>query len=156
MRTRFKPGDEPAKGRAIPIGTERVSKDGYIEVKTSRLSDRQNANKCWKPKHRLIWEAEHGPAPRGHIVVFLDGDKTNCSLDNLACISRADAAQINQRGLTYHDAESLQIALDIVHFGHAVHDRRCDERVCRSCGRTFKPRYPHQRTCDECLRRVDQ
>ena len=42
----------------------------------------------WRFLHHLVWEAAHGPLPAGHIVMFKDGDRQNCRLDNLACISK--------------------------------------------------------------------
>lgn len=38
------------------------------------------------PKGRYVWEQEHGPVPEDHCVIYLDGDRKNCDLSNLACI----------------------------------------------------------------------
>lgn len=70
-----------------PIGTERVSKDGYLERKTN---DGLPLQKRWRAVHLLVWEAAHGPLPRGHAVVFKNGDKKDIRLDNLECITRAE------------------------------------------------------------------
>ena len=49
---------------------------------------------------RLVWEAEHGPIPPGHIIDHIDGDIHNNSLDNLQCItySQNTGRSNSQRG----------------------------------------------------------
>lgn len=78
-RTRFKPGNRPHNQREI--GTERTHADGYVYLRT--------AEGCVL-KHRHVWEQAHGPVPDGYVIVFIDGNRQNCSLDNLQLISRAD------------------------------------------------------------------
>jgi hypothetical protein len=85
--TQFKPGVR--RGIAVrlykPIGTERVSKDGYLERK---INDDLPLQRRWRFVHLILWESVHGPLPRGHAVVFRNGDKTDIRLDNLECITR--------------------------------------------------------------------
>ena len=50
-RTSFKKGNTPYNYK--PVGSERITKDGYIEVKVS------DPNK-WRLKHIIIWERENG------------------------------------------------------------------------------------------------
>lgn len=93
--TQFKPGRPPELARNyLPIGSERISKDGYLERK---ISDDQRVAPArrWRGVHILIWEDEHGPRPKGHAVVFIDGDKAHIALDNLQLISRADLMRCN-------------------------------------------------------------
>ena len=80
-RTRFKKGRPSQNIR--PVGSERVNVDGYIEIKIAEPSK-------WRPKQRVVWEAEHGPVPDGYIVSFIDGNKQNCVLSNLRLITKAD------------------------------------------------------------------
>lgn len=88
--TQFKKGNMPKQHK--PVGTTRISKDGYLEKKI------EEPNK-WGYVHRIVWEEAHGKIPEGHIVVFRDGNKQNLSLDNLACISRAVSMQLNRHHL---------------------------------------------------------
>jgi hypothetical protein len=70
----------------LPLGTERVKKGiRYRKVTEARYGP---ASRRWKQVHHLIWEEAHGPVPPGHIVHFLDGDTSNCAIENLACVSR--------------------------------------------------------------------
>lgn len=92
--TRFKPGFRRGRAHDLyqPIGTERVSKDGYLERK---INDDMPLQKRWRAVHLIIWEAENGPLPAGHAVVFKDGNKRNFSLGNLEAISRAELMRRN-------------------------------------------------------------
>ena len=87
--TQFKKGVR--QGVAVklyqPIGTERISKDGYLERKTN---DNLPLQARWRSVHLLIWEAAHGPVPKGHAIAFRNGDKRDIRLDNLHCISRRE------------------------------------------------------------------
>jgi len=87
--TRFKPGG-PSHNRK-PIGFERVSKDGYVEIKVRDVSRNRN----YVSKHRLVWEQHNGPVPEGMMVEFIDGDKSNITIDNLRCVTRAENAARN-------------------------------------------------------------
>lgn len=89
--TSFKKGNRPHTW--CPVGTERCeSKDKYIKVKVGE------PNK-WKFKHILTWEKHRGPVPKGKVITFIDGDKTNCSdINNLQAIDRGTLAQFNKRG----------------------------------------------------------
>lgn len=78
--TMFKPGQMPHNSRHD--GFERISKDGYIEVRIRPGK--------FMLKHRLIWENHHGKIPAGYIVVFLDRNPMNCTIENLTLISRKE------------------------------------------------------------------
>jgi len=53
----------------------------------------------WKPIHRLVWIAAHGPVPAGHIVVFKPGRHTiveaDITLDRIECISHQEQMRRN-------------------------------------------------------------
>jgi hypothetical protein len=76
-----------------PLGTERISKDGYLERKVTDLQGVKN----YRAVHLLNWEAVNGPLPAGHAVVFKDGNKHNVALDNLELITRAELMRRNTR-----------------------------------------------------------
>lgn len=98
-RTQFKKGD-PVQGRHNyqPIGSERLSKDGYVERK---ITDDQSIvpARRWVGVHRLVWEAANGPVPRGHVVCFRPGCKTaeadKITLETLELVSRKELARRN-------------------------------------------------------------
>jgi len=87
-KTRFKKGQDPHN--TVPIGTERISKDGYIEVKVRHLKGKGSNNANFEFKHRIIYEENFGPIPEGMIVEFLDGDKLNFEPSNFILRSRKE------------------------------------------------------------------
>lgn len=75
-----------------PIGTERISKDGYLERK---VNDDLPLQRRWRAVHLIEWEKANGPLPRGFAVSFVNGDKTDRRLENYTPISRADLCRRN-------------------------------------------------------------
>ncbi len=101
--TMFKKGQEPVNHRQV--GSERITKDGYIEVKIAE------PNK-WRLKHLVIWEEANGPVPPKHCIFFMDNDRTNVSLENLRVIPRNQLLIMNgRRGFNGHDKDSNEVAL---------------------------------------------
>lgn len=97
--TRFKKGRPPEQAHNyLPIGSVRVTKDGYLERKVTDDPSLFPARR-WVAVQRLVWEAAHGPVPKGHIVVFKPGMGTlveaDITLERVECISRAENAWRN-------------------------------------------------------------
>lgn len=92
--TQFRAGDRCGRANLLyqPIGTERISKDGYLERK---VNDDLPMQKRWRAVHLVLWESVHGPLPAGHVVVFRNGDKRDIRLDNLECLTRRALLQRN-------------------------------------------------------------
>lgn len=88
--TMFAKGNVPPNHR--PVGSERISKDGYIEVKVAE------PNK-WRLKQRVVYEEAKGKIPEGCTMIFLDGNKRNFDIDNLRCITRSELLYLNCNGL---------------------------------------------------------
>lgn len=86
-KTRFQPGQDPHN--TVAMGSERVSKDGYVEIKIKHTKGQGSSNN-FESKHRLIYQENFGPIPPGMIVEFLDGNKTNFSADNLVLATRRE------------------------------------------------------------------
>lgn len=85
--TMFKKGNIPHNHR--PVGSERIGKDGYLQVKVAEP-------KTWKQKHVVIYEKYYGPVPKGSKVIFLDRNINNFNIENLACVTAAELARLNQ------------------------------------------------------------
>ncbi len=88
--TQFRPGNVPHTWR--PIGSNRVSKEGYLERK---ISDTGVTRRDFLQVHRLIWRWHGGTVPPGHALVFRDGDKTNLDINNLELITRQELMRRN-------------------------------------------------------------
>jgi hypothetical protein len=85
---RFKKGDDPHN--TVQMGSERISGDGYVEVKIRHLKNGQSKIKNFEAKHRIIYEREHGPIPKDAIIEFVDGNRSNFDISNLQLVSRRD------------------------------------------------------------------
>lgn len=71
--TQFKKGQQPHNTKHN--GAERVTQDGYVEVRI-RLG-------VYMLKHRRLWILKNGPLKHGEIIKFKDGNKLNVSIENL-------------------------------------------------------------------------
>ena len=153
--TRFQAGQLPHNARDLPVGSERVSKDGYVEVKVAdRPSGEGPAHDNWRPKAHLVWERANGRALRpGEVVVFADGDRANLDPENLVAMTRAEHNVIVSRGITYADRKTCETAVRIARVKMAASRASMRPRRCRRCGREFSPRFGRHRTCDACLGR---
>lgn len=111
-RTSFKKGcmSGAARHNYVPIGSFRVSKDGYLEQKVTDDPHRAPARR-WVGVHRLNWEAAHGPIPEGHVVSFIDGDPLNAELENLVLLSRRELVWLNKTKLGAVPAELRPAAI---------------------------------------------
>lgn len=100
VRTQFRKGEMAGAARAkyVPIGTHRISKDGYLERKVTD-DPALVPTRRWTAVHRLVWEEAHGPIPKTHVVCFLPGRRTNVldeiTLDALELVHRGELARRN-------------------------------------------------------------
>lgn len=113
--TQFKKGQRALNYR--PIGSERVSVDGYIEIKVADPGK-------WRMKHLVLWEEANGPIPKGHCLLFLDGNKLNVSLDNLQLITRSQLVRMNQNGLISTDADLTKTGVIVAEILSKIGERK--------------------------------
>lgn len=78
-----------------PIGTILTDSEGFLRIKVREAVHGKEATgfgntKVWPLLNRYVWEQHHGPIPPSHAVVFKDGNRANCDITNLECISRRD------------------------------------------------------------------
>ena len=93
-KTSFKKGNIPHNHR--PVGSERITVDGFVEVKIAE------PNK-WDLKSRVIYRKHYGEVPKGHTIIYLDGNKLNLEISNLKAISRAEELIMNKNNLRYEE-----------------------------------------------------
>lgn len=88
IQTQFKPGSVPINRR--PVGSTRITRDGYIEIKTEEGMGK------FSLLHREIWKQRHGSyPPAGTALLFKDGNKQNCTISNLEMVTRAELMNKN-------------------------------------------------------------
>lgn len=114
-KTWFKKGHVPVNHREV--GSERITKDGYVEIKIAE------PNK-WRLKHLVVWEKENGPVPKGHALVFADGDKTNISLDNILLVTRHQLLIMNNNKLIKNNLEVTKTGVLIAKVLIKANERR--------------------------------
>lgn len=94
----FKKGDSPHNHK--PVGSERIdNKDGYTLVKTKEP-------KTWELKQHIIWKQHNGEIPKGYKVIFLNRDKTDLRIENLAIVSKAELLTMNRNKLIYSNSDA--------------------------------------------------
>lgn len=86
VETQFNSGQMPHNH--VPVGTEVMATDGYLKIKVAEPN-------AWEWTHRRNWEAVHGPIPQGSLLVFKNGDHTNCQVENLELITRGELMRRN-------------------------------------------------------------
>ena len=123
----FKKGQDAINKK--PIGTERIcSKDGYIVIK---VQDEGRYQDRWKLKHRVVWEEANGPIPPGYRVKFLNGDRTDCRLENLMLISFSAMARFNQNDMETGDVDLTKtnvLIAEVISKQHQKAGRKNDKR----------------------------
>lgn len=118
--TMFQKGNRPHNYK--PVGSERIeSKDGYTLIKIA------DPNK-WVLKHVHIWEQANGKVPKGSMITFLDGNKSNFALDNLACITQAECATLNKNKMRSEFAEITQANINLVRLNKKITDIKKEKR----------------------------
>ena len=100
--TQFKKGNRTGQAAKNwkPIGTIAVDNEGYFRVKVrDAIHGKEETGfgntDVWPLLNRHTWEQHKGPIPPGHIVIFKDGDRSNCAIENLDILSKADNARRN-------------------------------------------------------------
>lgn len=126
-KTQFKKGERQGVAADLykPIGTERISKDGYLERK---INDDMPLRRRWRAVHLINWEAENGPVPEGHCLKCLDGDKSNTDPTNWLAIPRALLPRLNGRWTSIPfdqaDPEIKPLLLAVAQLKHKANETR--------------------------------
>ena len=125
--TQFKPGERSgfAERNWKPVGAVVADPEGFLRVK---IRERINGlpagwdKSIWPLLHHRTWELHHGPIPPGHKVVFRDGDRANCVIENLELLSDAELMRRN----TIHNRYPKEVVNTIMLLGAVK--RRLRER----------------------------
>ena len=125
--TKFKAGQ--VARNLNPIGTERVGKDGYTEIKVAKENPYTGAWGHYVHKHRHQGEQVNGPLPKGMALKCLDGDRLNCDPANWVAVPRALLPRLagGRLGRVPYDdapAEIRPALLAIARLEHAAREKR--------------------------------
>lgn len=126
--TQFKKGRPASESRNyVPIGTEKV--DPKRKVLMRKVTDDPSIFPAqrWRPVHVMVWEAEHGPVPAGHIVIFRPSMKAlaaaDITADRLEVVSLAE----NMRRNTFHNRYPAEVK-ELIHLKARI-TRRINKRT---------------------------
>lgn len=101
-KERIKSARQERNNVITPLGSTFQSDNGYLFVKTE---------KGWQLLHKVVWEKANGKKPDGTQIIFLDGDKTNCNLDNLYCVSGRVHRELIKNKWRFSDPEMTLLAI---------------------------------------------
>lgn len=96
IRVMFKKGREAHNKK--PVGTEHICRNGYVIIKVAEPNS-------WRAKQRVVWEKHYQPIKKNEVIIFLDGDKTNCAIENLMAITKAELHILNLEHMRSEDAD---------------------------------------------------
>lgn len=109
---KFQPG---AATRHVPVGTVNIipfgtKKNGeryrYEMVKVAEPN-------VWKRKSLVVWEEHNGPLPDGKVIIFLDGNTLNSSIENLYAVSRGVNFRLTKYRVMKPNTEYMLAAINV-------------------------------------------
>lgn len=121
----FKPGQVPVNVK--PLWSERIGKDGYIEMKVPEPNPWTGHKTRFRHKHRYLWEQENGPLPAGMALKCMDGNRLNTDPANWKAIPRSILPRLNGRFGRDFDAappELRPLILATAELEHAAREAR--------------------------------
>ncbi|MDT2848789.1 HNH endonuclease signature motif containing protein [Vagococcus carniphilus] len=113
-KTQFKKGQKSLSKRKV--WTERILADGYTQIKVANPSK-------WMMKHKFLYEKHFRKVKKNEVVIFLNGDKTDFSLDNLEAVTRGELARLNKFGYIQSDPEITKTGINIFRLADQIKNR---------------------------------
>lgn len=101
-KERMKSARRELNNATTPLGSTFQANNGYLFTKTEN---------GWQMLHKVVWEKANGKKPDGTQIIFLDGDKTNCNLDNLYCVSGRVHRELIKNKWRFSDPEMTLLAI---------------------------------------------
>jgi hypothetical protein len=103
-----------------PLYSEKINSKGYLTINVSMTVTKKRQ---WEEKHRWIWEQANGKIPKGMIIIFLDKNPLNCTLENLAMVSKAESIQLSKLKLRSDNREITLAGIAVVKHLIATHNK---------------------------------
>jgi hypothetical protein len=80
-------------------------------------------DKQWVYKQRYIYEQHYGKIPKGYKVIFLNGDKTDYDINNLAIAPYKDVLYIYGNNLNSCDREITKLGLGVARLANKIKEK---------------------------------
>jgi HNH endonuclease len=124
--TQFAKGSRSGRADQLykPIGTERLTKDGYRQRK---MHDGLPMQSRWQLVQRVEWEAVNGPIPKGYALKCLNGDKLDTRPSNWTPVPRGVLALLNEgrhRTQIAYDAAPAELKPTVMAIAELKHAAR--------------------------------
>jgi len=81
----------------LPVGTVRVRRETHTGLDRAWVKTAEP--NVWRKRAVVVWEAAHGPVPRGSVVHHRDRDSLNDDLPNLQAMTRREHADEHRNEL---------------------------------------------------------
>jgi len=108
LDNRFKFNAKGFEQKRLPVGSVRkqggmwfIKVNDIVGKRGSHDAEKQN----WQEYCRYVWEQHHGKIPDGYSIVFLDGNRDNCSIENLDCVDKRTFCFMQVNHLFCDDAQ---------------------------------------------------
>ena len=119
----FQKGHDPHN--TVPVGTILKKTGGYLWKK---IDDKPGVwTQNWRQLHILTWEEHYGPIPEGCCLIFKDGDRTNCAIENLAMVTLSENGVLNTCHLRFDNPEFTETGILIAKVKIAADKRKKKE-----------------------------
>lgn len=144
--TMFKKGDVPPN--RMEVGEYTHTTDGYL---VQKVQENGTQRERFEFVHRRTWEEHNGPIPEGKMVTFLDGDKDNCSIENLVLIDNEENLELNRSRLRFENPECTKVGVTVAKVkiaarkrkGKKVKNEHGNERDYKETGETGRSLRQH-------------
>lgn len=88
----------------LPIGAESTDEDGNPIIKIGQPRE-------WKKKSHIVWEKHNGAVPKNHYVIFLNQNKKDCRIGNLALVSRSTFSRLIRSDMYTEDENITRVGI---------------------------------------------
>jgi hypothetical protein len=100
-----------------PLFSEIINVRGDVMIK---IKNNGTQAQNWKKKSIWLWEQENGKLPECYKIIFLDKNKSNCVIENLACVPEAVIGCMVRNNLYFTDAEFTKTGIAIARHKIAI------------------------------------
>lgn len=116
--TMFKKGQIPPNH--INVGEYTHTTDGYL---IRKIRETGTQRERFEFVHRTVWKKHNGPIPDGKMVSFLDGNKDNCSIENLFLTDNATNLEMNRQKLRFKNPELTAVGEKVARLNIAIRNK---------------------------------
>ena len=117
--TMFRKGNVPANH--MEVGEYTRTTDGYL---VQKVREDGTQRERFEFVQRKVWEEHNGQIPEGKVVTFLDGDKDNCDIENLALLDKSENLELNRSNLRFAQAGLTEAGINIARLRVAARNAR--------------------------------